>query len=55
MDKTYKTSTTIEYLEGHGKKKNNIRFHWSGASKNSIQHHENLTILYLMIVEYCRY
>lgn len=21
MDKTYKTSTTIEYLEGHGKKK----------------------------------
>ena len=26
MDKTYKTSTTIEYLEGHGKKKTTSDF-----------------------------
>ena len=54
MDKTYKTSTTIEYLEGHGKKKTSD-FTGVELAKNSIQHHENLTILYLMIVEYCRY
>jgi hypothetical protein len=31
MDKTYKTSTTIEYLEGHGKKKkqHQISLEWS--------------------------
>ena len=57
MDKTYKTSTfeegtTIEYLQGHGKKKHQISLAWSQQLAKTVFSMKKLSILYLMIVDF---